>query len=134
MKRILLAAGTCLALTQPALIADDPELAVVLTPGKSTEVPESVAAYLLSKISGSYTEEQLRGMSPAGIPIEASDNFWYEVEFPRPGDGRPSDRRRFTPSSAPYFDSAGLQWRIQLRRQRDDRAQNGDMSPSPGDP
>lgn len=106
-------------------IADLTGVAAISTPAGLSEQGEVI----LSRISGRYTEEQLRGMAPSGLPVEASDSFFYEVEFPRPSDGRPSERRRFTLSSAPYYDPFGLQWRVQLRRQRDDRERNGDLPP-----
>ena len=82
---------------------------------------------LLSRISGSMTEEALRGLDPAGNSIPQDEQFFYEIEFPHPQNGSPSTRRRFTYSSAPYFDAPGLQWRVELVKQRDDREYNGDL-------
>ena len=84
---------------------------------------------LLTRISGAMTEEQLRGIDPEGDSISQDENFFYEIEFPHVRDGSPSTRRRFTYSSAPYFSAPGLQWRVELVKQRDDRQYNGDMDP-----
>ena len=82
---------------------------------------------MLSKISGTYTEEQLRGIWPDGRPTDGDTQFFYEIQFNEVQTGVPGERRRFFPTSAPYFDAPALQWRVNLRKQRDDRTRSGDL-------
>lgn len=86
---------------------------------------EELGSVELSQISGSFTEEQLRGTSNEGDPIPPNQEFYYEVEF-HPHDG-PPQKRRFYPRSAPTYSPGGLQWRIRLEKANEDRARNGDV-------
>jgi len=81
----------------------------------------------LSEISGRYTEEDLMGIGSDGSDIPLDQEFFYEVEYPRP-DGQPSVKRRFFPSSAPVYEAGRLQWNIRLERAHEDRLRNGDPS------
>ena len=78
----------------------------------------------LSQISGTYTEESLRGMDSAGNPVGSNDEFFYEIMFPRP-DGLPGERRRFTISGTPIYDSGRLQWTVRLEKSDQDRTRSG---------
>jgi hypothetical protein len=103
-------------------IADLSGVQEILSPAGLAEVGE----VMLTKVSGRFTEEQLRGVPPDGAaPLAGDLQFFYEVQWPEL-NGQPGDRRRFFPVSAPYYDAPALQWRVQLRRQRGDRARNGD--------
>lgn len=114
--------GQCPLLPTPR-ITDLTEVANIVTAAGLAEQGEIV----LSRISGSYTEEQLRGIWPDGQQTEPDSQFFYEVQFPEVATGFPGERRRFFPTSAPYYDAPGLQWRIKLRKQRDDRSRDGSL-------
>ena len=102
-------------------VADLDGIAVQVTPAGLSDVGE----VQLSQISGTMTEEQLRGIHADGSPIDADEDFFFEVRFPRL-DGRPGERRRFFPASAPYYDASALQWRVHLRHQHANRQRGGD--------
>jgi hypothetical protein len=78
----------------------------------------------LSQISGSFTEEDLRGTSNEGDNIPPDQEFYYEVEF-FPHNG-PSQKRRFFPRSAPTYFPGRLQWTIRLEKANEDRDRGGD--------
>lgn len=82
-------------------------------------------ALLLSEVSGRYTEDELLGRDSEGQPVGADDEFFYEIEFPRP-DGLSSTRRRFFPQGAPQYYAGKLQWQIRLERSHEDRDRDGD--------
>jgi len=86
---------------------------------------EELGSVELSQISGTFTEEDLRGTSKEGDAIPQNQEFYYEVEF-FPHDG-PSQKRRFFPRSAPTYAPGGLQWRIRLEKANEDRNRNGDV-------
>ena len=104
-------------------ITDLTEVLNIVTPAGLAEQGE----ILVTRISGLMTEEQLRGIWPNGEQTEKDSQFMYEVRFDNVATGFPGERRRFFPVSAPYFDAPALQWRIKLRKQRDDRARDGDL-------
>ncbi len=83
-----------------------------------------VGSIQLSGISGTYTEEQLLGLSPEGDDIPPDQEFFYEVEF-FPNDGA-SKKRRFFPKGVPNYAAGRIQWTIALEKANDDRARNGD--------
>jgi hypothetical protein len=85
---------------------------------------EELGSVELSQISGTFTEEQLRGTSNEGDSIPQNQEFFYEVEF-FPHEG-PSQKRRFYPRSAPTYFPGRLQWSIRLEKANEDRARNGD--------
>jgi hypothetical protein len=103
-------------------IADMTGVSAIASPAGLAEQGE----ILLSKISGTMTEEQLRGISSDGTAIDADEQFFYEIHFPRV-DGSPGERRRFFPTSAPYYNAGGLQWQVQLRKQNAERQRGGDV-------
>jgi hypothetical protein len=84
-----------------------------------------VGGILLTEISGRFTEEALKGYDADETPIPPDQEFFYEIEFPRP-DGQPSVRRRFFPSSPPEYKAGKLQWTVRLERAHEDRLRNGD--------
>lgn len=92
----------------------------VLSPAGLVEQGE----IMLTRISTSMREETLRWGDSQPVPLD--QQFFYEIHFPEP-DGSPGERRRFVPSSAPYYDPGKLQWMVQLRKQADNRQRNGDM-------
>jgi len=85
---------------------------------------EELGSVELSQISGTFSEEDLRGTSAEGDAIPQSQEFYYEVEF-YPHDG-PPQRRRFFPRSAPVYYPGRLQWSIRLEKANEDRQRNGD--------
>lgn len=85
---------------------------------------EEVGSLELSKVSGRYTEEQLRGYREGGaVPVD--EEFFYEVTFfPQ---GAAPQRRRFYPRSPPAYHAGRLQWTIRLEKSNEDRdAATGD--------
>jgi len=79
----------------------------------------------LSKISGTYTEEDLLGQSKRGEEIPEDQEVFYEVEYPRV-DGGPSEKRRFYPKSVPTYYPGKLSWEVRLERQHKDRDRDGE--------
>lgn len=77
----------------------------------------------LTQISGTYTEEQLRGFSSAGDDIPPDEEFFYEIEF-FPQEG-PAVKRRFYPASPPAYHPGKLQWSLRLTRSNADRPRTG---------
>lgn len=86
---------------------------------------DELGAIDLSQVSGTYTEDQLRGFRD-GDGIPADEEFFYEVEF-FPADGGPTKKRRFFPRGAPTYAPGRLQWSVRLEKANEDRNQlNGD--------
>lgn len=85
---------------------------------------EELGTILLTQISGTFTEEDLRGYSVDGDAIPANQEFFYEVEF-FPNEGA-AQKRRFYPKGAPTYFPGKLQWQIRLEKANEDRARNGD--------
>jgi hypothetical protein len=81
---------------------------------------------LLSQVSGSFTEDQLRGHPRDGEPVPVDEQFYYEIEFPPACRGDAGEKRRFTLKSAPMYYADRFQWNIRLEKQRQDRGRNGD--------
>ncbi len=85
---------------------------------------------VLDKISGRYTEEDLRGFTVTGngelMRLEQAHQFYYEVEFF--GGDAPSVRRRFYISGTPSYYPGRLCWQVRLVRAREDRTRDGDVS------
>lgn len=87
---------------------------------------DEIGGIEVTRISGRYTEEQLRGFDPAtGDGIPKDTEFFYEVEYPQPG-GAPPVKRRFYPSAAPTYYPGKLQWTVRLEKAHEDRSRNGD--------
>lgn len=109
------------------LLTDMSGVAEIVTPIGLDEFGE----ILLTEISGTFREEDLRGLALGSDgkvqSIDPDTQFYYEIEFPRPGfaevDG---ERRRFTIKGAPMYFSDKFQWQVRLERQRVDRQRNGD--------
>lgn len=87
---------------------------------------DEVGAISISEISGRFTEDDLLGRIPNGIPLDKDEQIFYEIEFPR-ADGISGVKRRFIPRSAPYYNASMLQWSIRLEKTREDRGRNGDL-------
>lgn len=87
---------------------------------------DELGSIRLSEISGRFTEDELLGRIPNGIPIDKDEQVFYEIEFPR-ADGISGVKRRFVPRSAPYYEASTLQWSVRLERTREDRSRNGDL-------
>lgn len=87
---------------------------------------DEVGAIRLTEISGRFTEDDLLGRIPNGIPIDKDEQIFYEIEFPRL-DSISGVKRRFVIRSAPYYDATILQWSVRLERTREDRSRNGDL-------
>ena len=87
---------------------------------------DELGSIRVSEISGRFSEDQLLGRIPDGIPIDKDEQVFYEIEFPR-ADGISGVKRRFAPRSAPNYEASTLQWSMRLERTREDRARNGDL-------
>lgn len=85
---------------------------------------DEIGEVMVSQISGRYTEDQLRGFDASGHPIEKDESFYWECEFPTPGDGQ-GERRRFTIKAVPMFWSDKFQWTVRLEKARMDRSRDG---------
>lgn len=106
-------------LPTPAVLSLDGVTQVVNPVGEQEEGTIS-----LSEISGCYTEEQLRGQGPQGEPIPPSDEFFYEIEWPKP-NGMASVKRRFNVRGAPAYQADNFQWTVRLERSLGDRNRAG---------
>jgi hypothetical protein len=103
------------------LISDMTSLAEIVTPVGLDEF----GSVLLSQVSGTFTEDQLRGHIFDGDPVPFDQQFYYEVEFPPACEGDEGERRRFTIKGAPMYFADRFQWNITLERQRSDRTRQG---------
>jgi len=88
---------------------------------------DEFGSILVSEVSGSYTEDFLRGHDSEGRPPSIDEQFYYEIEFPPACVGGEGDRRRFFMSAAPMFFAGQFQWNLKLERARADRGRNGDL-------
>jgi hypothetical protein len=75
----------------------------------------------VTQISGTFSENDLRGYDSDGAPPADGDEVFYEIEFPQM-DGQPGLKRRFLLSGAPEYLASACQWKITLNRAHDDRA------------
>jgi hypothetical protein len=87
---------------------------------------DEVGTIRIEQISGRYTEDILRGFDDEGNPPERGEQFFYEIEFPIPGDAD-GVRRRFVLRAAPMYFADKFQWVITLEKSHEDRARNGDL-------
>jgi hypothetical protein len=85
---------------------------------------EELGSLQLEQISGTFTEEDLRGYSVEGDAIPPHQEFFYEVEF-FPNEGA-AQKRRFYPKGVPTYFPGKVQWRIRLEKANQDRSRNGD--------
>lgn len=79
------------------------------------------------EISGTYTEEFLRGLGPNGEEIPKEQNFYYEVLFPRAEPELPL-LRRFSLRGTPAFQPEQFGWTVGLMRSTEDRERSGTPS------
>ena len=86
---------------------------------------DEVGSIELTRVSGRYTEEELRGQNYFGEQIPFDEEVFYEIEFPRPDDG-PSLKRRFFIRSAPQYKPGSLAWSVRLEKAHEDRTRQGD--------
>jgi hypothetical protein len=110
------------AILPTPLLTDMSAVAEIVTPVGLDEFGE----VLLQQISGAYTEDFLRGHDKEGRASPQDEQFYYEVEFPPPCEGRDGDRRRFYMKGAPMYFADQFQWNIRLERARMDRNRAGD--------
>ena len=80
----------------------------------------------LSEISGTYTEDDLRGLDARGKGPAVDVEFFYEIEYARP-DGTAGEKRRFFPSGAASYNAGKLQWTLTLEKSNEDRARDGSV-------
>jgi len=88
---------------------------------------DEFGSILLTEVSGSYTEDFLRGSDDQGRPPAVDEQFYYEIEFPPACTGGEGDRRRFLLSGAPMYFAGKFQWNLRLERARQDRARGGEL-------
>ncbi len=103
---------------------------LVLDIGTLTEILQpigldEVGGIQVTQISGTLTEEDLRGLDSAGNPPGKNEQVFYEIEFPKDGDNA---RRRFVLRGAPYYQADKFSWSIRLERQHVDRTTNGSVA------
>lgn len=105
------------------LVSDFTTMTEVSTPIGLDETGEIV----VSQITGSLTEDFLRGHTRDGRPVNADEQLYYEIEFPQPfPTGPDGERRRFVLKGAPMYKADMFQWYLRLEKARQDRARNGD--------
>jgi len=110
------------AILPTPLVSDLTSLSEINTPIGLDEYGE----VLLSQVSGVYSEDFLRGHDNDGRPVQTDEQFYYEVEFPPPCEGRDGQRRRFVLRGAPMYYADRFQWNIRLERARQDRTRSGE--------
>ena len=86
---------------------------------------DEVGSIILSEVSGSFTDDQLRFVDKTGQPQDPNEEVFYEIEFPRP-DGLPGARRRFYLRSAPHYNAGRFQWQMRLEKAHENRSRTGD--------
>lgn len=79
----------------------------------------------LSEVSGRFTEDYLEGKACEGYPIDASTNFYYEIEYPNQAGQFPGMRRRFELAGPPEYMPSKFQWEISLVRAGENRTRDG---------
>ncbi len=88
---------------------------------------DEIGGIEVSKISGRYTEDQLRGLGAGGEEIPADQEVFWEVAYPDPASST-FIARRFQVRSAPTFSPGSFQWTVRLERSHEDRNRdNGDV-------
>jgi hypothetical protein len=80
----------------------------------------------VSRISMTFTEDQLSGRDADGNPPGDDEQVYYEVYLPG-GDGTLANgkRRRFALASAPWLKPGGVHWQVILERAAGDRDSAG---------
>lgn len=111
-----------IALLPTPLMTDMSAVSEIVTPIGLDEFGE----ILLQQVSGSYTEDFLRGHDKEGRPVGLDEQFYYEVEFPPPCEGKEGVRRRFVIKGAPMYFAGRFQWHVRLERARQDRSRAGE--------
>lgn len=81
---------------------------------------EEQGSIMLTKISGRYTEDQLRGFDRDGTTIGADENVFWEIEFILGGE-----RRRFVNSSPPSYNPKTFEWTMKLEKAIENRDRDG---------
>jgi len=115
--------GNPITLLPTPKISDMSAVAEIVTPVGLDEF----GSIMLSEVSGSYTEDFLRGADDEGRPPSIDEQFYFEIEFPPACAGGNGDRRRFLMSAAPMYFPDKFQWNLRLERARQDRTRNGDV-------
>lgn len=93
------------------VVMDLSGVAQVASPGGLDEQ----GGVLVKQVSGRYSEDVLLCRDRDGEPADANASVHWEISFTDP-TGRPSEARRFTPASAPYYDPEKFEWSIRLER------------------
>ena len=84
-----------------------------------------VGSLLLQEVSGTYTENELRGYDRDGTPPAPDEQVFYEVTYYHPSGQ--TERRRFVIRSAPYYDAGKLGWTFNLEKAAEDRDGGGGL-------
>ena len=87
---------------------------------------EEVGNVLITGISASYTEDELRGWTAEGIPPDANVSVFWEVNYPRE-TGTTSRRRRFHLAGAPVYMPGRLSWEVLLESSVERRGRDGEL-------
>lgn len=83
---------------------------------------EEQGSIMLTKISGRYTEDQLRGYDFDGQPIAEDEQVFWEIEFLGTGD-----KRRFVSTSAPSWLPKTFEWTMRLEKAVENRDRDGGL-------
>jgi len=86
---------------------------------------KEMGSIVLSEVSGTYTENMLRGLGGDGNSIPEDESFWYEVEFKAGTES--AERRRFSIRSAPTYQASRFQWLITLYAAAQGRGRDGEL-------
>ena len=86
---------------------------------------DEIGNVLVTQISGSFTDEFFRFVTPDNTELNPNEEVFYEIEFPQPS-GKPGEKRRFALRGAPMYFASKFYWQLRLERTRSDRPNNGD--------
>jgi hypothetical protein len=97
--------------------------------GNITEIAQpvgldEVGSVEVSEISGSYTEDQLRGLDYAGNTQTVDIDMFYEIQMLQP-NAQLGAARRFQLRGAPQYLADKFQWVVRLEKSHEDRARDG---------
>lgn len=114
--------GTLDILPTP-MVQDLSTLTEILTPVGLDET----GVIVVSQISGSFTDDQLRFLDEDGQQPGPDEEVFYEIEYPQPdGPRNSSQKRRFVLRGAPNYNPGGFEWTIRLEKSNEDRTRGGD--------
>lgn len=78
----------------------------------------------ISRISLTFTEDELLGRDPAGAEPAENEEFFYEV-VEDGGETKPPRRRRYITNGVPLCDRMNVQWIVSVTRQQYEMGRDG---------